>query len=175
MVRAATRIPAPAAASRAFGRRRTVAAATSSSRAGIAAGTLRRADSARPPASARNGSSPRNTQRQPNAWPTRAAIDGPMIPGTTQAVDSIANMRGCSRSGRHRPMAVYAVGPTEPAPSPWTKRASTRNGIVGASPPMARPRANKPSPTANGRQSGIRSRAPPVTTMPISEPRKKAE
>ena len=105
-VRAATRIPAPAATSMALGRRRTTGAAASPPVAGIAAGTLRSADSASPPARARNGSRPRNTQRQPKAWPTTAASDGPMIPGTTQAVDSIANMRGCSRSGRHRPIAV---------------------------------------------------------------------
>ena len=54
-------------------------------------------------------------------------------------------------------------------------RATTRIGIVGAKPPSARPMANSPSPAANGRQSGIRSRAPPVTTIPTRLPRKKAE
>ena len=50
--------------------------------------------------------SPRNTQRHPATSPTTAASDGPRIPGTTHAVDSIANMRGWSRSGRQRPIAT---------------------------------------------------------------------
>ncbi len=35
--------------------------------------------------------------------PARA---GPSTPGSTQAVDSVANIRGLSRSGRLRPMAT---------------------------------------------------------------------
>ena len=51
-----------------------------------------------------SGSSPRKTKRQWNAWATTAATVGPMIPGTTQAVDIVANIRGRSSSGRARPI-----------------------------------------------------------------------
>ena len=46
-----------------------------------------------------SGSSPRNTQRQPNRSATSADAAGPTRPGTTQAVDSTANTRGRSASG----------------------------------------------------------------------------
>jgi len=53
-----------------------------------------------------SGSSPRKTKRQPIESPTVPAITGPMRPGRTHAVDSVANMRGRSASGKVRPMAT---------------------------------------------------------------------
>ena len=45
------------------------------------------------------GSSPRNTHRQPIWLATWAATAGPTRPGITHAVDRVANIRGRSRSG----------------------------------------------------------------------------
>ncbi len=50
------------------------------------------------------GSSPRKTTRQWNVWATTAATVGPMIPGRTQAVESVANIRGRRSSGNARPI-----------------------------------------------------------------------
>ena len=72
-------------------------------------------------------------------------------------------------------MATYAIGWIVPAPRPWTKRAATRKGMVGARPPARRPMANSPRPAANGTARPPRSIAPPTTTIPMSEPRKNAE
>ena len=52
------------------------------------------------------GSSPRNTNRQPMVSPMIPAMAGPMTPGMTHAVDSVANICGRRRSGRRRPMAT---------------------------------------------------------------------
>ena len=48
---------------------------------------------------ATSGSRPRKTQRQPKWLATWAASAGPTSPGTTHAVDRMANMRGCRRCG----------------------------------------------------------------------------
>ena len=98
--------PAPAAASRALGSRRIVAVAAACSSGGAAAGMWRSALTARNPATVRNGIRPRNTRRHVVYSPTIAAIEGPITPGTTHAVESSANIRGCSRSGRVRPIAT---------------------------------------------------------------------
>ena len=66
-------------------------------------------------ASATSGSSPRNTQRQPNASATAPLMAGPMSPGSTHAVDITANMRGCSSAGYARPTAAYATAGMAPA------------------------------------------------------------
>ncbi len=64
----------------------------------------REGDRGRPTRSA--AADPRKTQRQPMVSPTTPAIAGPMTPGSTQAVDSVANICGRNRSGRLRPMAT---------------------------------------------------------------------
>ena len=46
-----------------------------------------------------NGSRPRKTNRHPMNSPTRPASAGPMTPGRTHAVESVANIRGRSRFG----------------------------------------------------------------------------
>ena len=51
------------------------------------------------PATATSGSRPRNTARQLIHAETRSASAGPMMPGTTHAVDSTANIRGRTSSG----------------------------------------------------------------------------
>ena len=117
-----------------------------------------------------SGSRPRNTKRQPIDSPTAPAIAGPSTPGSTHAVESVANIWGRSRSGRLRPIATYAMGGTVPAPSPCRNRAPTSTSIDGARPPMIRPVANSPIPTANGAPRPRRSMSPPTTTMPMSEP-----
>ena len=53
-----------------------------------------------------NGSSPRNTHRQPKYLAISALSAGPASPGATQAVDSTAIIRALSRSGRLRPIAT---------------------------------------------------------------------
>src|SRR3984885_6883551 len=85
---AASAVPAPAAT-------------PSAARYGTAAvpglaggGTGRRASTTSTPAAITSGSRPRNTQRQPTAAATRAAIPGPISPGTTHAVESTANILG---------------------------------------------------------------------------------
>src|ERR1700733_9492619 len=57
-------------------------------------GTWRKASTTSTPAATTSGSKPRNTQRQPTAVATRAAIPGPIRPGTTHAVESTANILG---------------------------------------------------------------------------------
>ena len=53
-----------------------------------------------------NGSRPRKTSRQLAFSATKPLIAGPMIPGTTQAVDSTANIRGRRVSGMPRAIAT---------------------------------------------------------------------
>src|SRR6201996_4548238 len=62
-------------------------------------GTCRKASTTRTPAAITSGSKPRNTQRQPTAAATRAAIPGPIRPGTTHAVERTANIIGRDFSG----------------------------------------------------------------------------
>ena len=57
------------------------------------AGTVRTAEMTR------NGSRPKKTYRQSKNWATKAAAAGPARPGTTQAVERMANMRGRTSSG----------------------------------------------------------------------------
>ena len=90
-------------------------------------------------------------------------------------MDSVANIRGRSRSGMLRPIATYAMGGIVPAPRPWMKRAAMSTGMLGARPPISRPIPNSASPSANGRPRAPRSTVPPTTAIPISEPRKNAE
>ena len=72
----------------------------------VGPGTLRGARTASAPDAARSGSRPRNTARQWNASATMPAMAGPISPGTTHAVESIANIRGRSDSGIDRPIAT---------------------------------------------------------------------
>ena len=53
------------------------------------------------PATATNGSRPRKTQRHPTSDEMRSARAGPIMPGTTHAVDSTANMRARLLDGVH--------------------------------------------------------------------------
>ena len=73
---------------------------------------------------------------------------GPSTPGSTQAVESVANIRGRSRSGRLRPIATYAIGGIVPAPRPWMNRAATRTSIVRGQP--ADEQADREEPEAGG-------------------------
>src|SRR3984957_17189903 len=57
-------------------------------------GTFRRASTNSTQTAITSGSKPGNTQRQPPAAATRAAIPGPTRPGTTHAVESTANILG---------------------------------------------------------------------------------
>ena len=58
------------------------------------------------PAIATSGSKPRNTQRHPSVSDTRSARTGPISPGTTHAVERIANIRGRSASVKALPIAT---------------------------------------------------------------------
>ncbi|MEJ7722221.1 MAG: hypothetical protein WKF58_18140 [Ilumatobacteraceae bacterium] len=58
------------------------------------------------PATMTSGSSPRNTHRQPTTAEARSAIVGPITPGTTHAVDKMANILGRNEAGYMRPMAT---------------------------------------------------------------------
>ena len=98
-----------------------------------------------------------------------------MTPGRTQAVESVANIGGRSRSGSDRAIATYAVGGIAPAPRPCRNRPPTRMPIDGASPQMTRPIANRTRPPRNGRASPARSMSPPATTMPMRSPMKNIE
>ena len=74
---------------------------------------------------AREGHQRQEPQEHPPpaaAAATRAAMAGPISPGTTQAVDITANMRGRQRSGYPREIATYATAGTTPAPRPCTAR-----------------------------------------------------
>ena len=51
------------------------------------------------PAATTSGSRPRNTHRQPTHVEIRSDSAGPTTPGTTQAVESTANIRGRSSTG----------------------------------------------------------------------------
>src|ERR1700759_871229 len=62
-------------------------------------GTCRKASTTSTPAAITSGSKPRNPQRQPTAAATRAAIPGPIRPGTTHAVERTANILGRDLSG----------------------------------------------------------------------------
>src|SRR5664280_2190420 len=61
---------------------------------------------AKAPATATRGNRPKKTHRHPKACATPALINGPTMPGTTQAVDSTAIIRARSPSGKLRPMAT---------------------------------------------------------------------
>ena len=119
----------------------------------VAPGTAMRLRRVIAPASSTSGRSPRKTARQPSAWVTPPARAGPMTPGRTQAVDSVANIGGRSRSGRERAIATYAVGGMAPAPNPCRNRPATRTSIDGARPQITRPIANRMRPPRNGRAS----------------------
>ena len=92
---------------------------------------------------------------------------GPISPGTTQAVDITANMRGRQRSGYPRDIATYATAGTTPAPRPCTARPATSTAMLGAVPPMVRPAAKKARPASIGQPSGTRSAQVPASTMPM--------
>src|SRR5215472_11808582 len=96
--------------------------------------------------SAMNGSSPRNTQRQPNSLAISALIAGPASPGATQAVDSTALILARRPSGRLRPIATYATAGTAPAPSPCSVRPAISTGIDGARPATVSPAPNRTIP-----------------------------
>ena len=117
-----------------------------------------------------SGSRPRNTTRHPIDSPTTPAIAGPRTPGSTHAVDRVANICGRSRSGMLRPIATYAMGGTVPAPRPWMKRPPTSTSIEDARPPTTRPIANRAIPTAKGAARPRRSMSPPTITIPINAP-----
>ena len=72
------------------------------------------------PASTASGTRRRNTHRQPSVRVTSALSAGPAIPGTTHAVDMIANTRGRSCAGYTRPTTTYAVAGIAPPPRPCT-------------------------------------------------------
>ena len=120
------------------------------------------------------GVSPRNTQRHPKACDTRSARIGPIRPGTTQAVATIANSPGRSSSSNTRAMAMYATAGMMPAPSPWMNRPATSTDIDGASPPNRSPAVNVAMPHASAGANPRRSASWPPSTMPIIEPRKNA-
>ena len=90
--RPARATPAPAATRTASSNTRRA------TRSGLA-GTLRSSRSASEPATITSGRRPRKTDRQPMWSATNAASAGPAMPGTTQAVERIANIRGRSESG----------------------------------------------------------------------------
>ena len=92
---------------------------------------------------------------------------GPISPGTTQAVDITANMRGRQRSGYPREIATYATAGTTPAPRPCTARPATSTAMLGAVPPMTRPAAKNARPASIGQPSGTRSAQVPASTMPM--------
>ena len=105
-VRPATVIPADTARTSAAGRRRRVFAAMSCSRPASAptAGPMARsAGSVIAAATAISGRSPRKTSRQWSASATAPAAAGPIRPGTTHAVDSVANILGRRRFGERPP------------------------------------------------------------------------
>ena len=108
MVIAAVNSAVPRVTSRASGRRRRSEAAAAASASAAAGGgaTARSAGVVATAATAISGSSPRKTARQPIVSPTIPAIAGPSTPGSAQAVESHANMRGRSSSGMLRPMAT---------------------------------------------------------------------
>ena len=68
--------------------------------------TARSSRSAKPPATRTRGSKPRNTHRQESRSAITTARAGPAMPGTTHAVERIANMRGRNESGYVRPMTT---------------------------------------------------------------------
>ena len=65
---------------------------------GTPAGMRRSDGKASKAASPGSGASTRKTDRQPNPSAMSPAIPGPISPGTTQAVDVSASMRGLARS-----------------------------------------------------------------------------
>ena len=99
-----------------------------------------------------------------------------MMPGTTQAVASSANICGRSRSGMLRPIATYAMGGIAPAPKPCTKRPDDedRHRRREAADHAGRC-AKRPRPPTNGTTSPSRSIRPPTTAMPRSDARRNAE
>ena len=101
-------------------------------------------------------------------------MTGPISPGTTQAVDITANMRGRQRSGYPRDIATYATAGTTPAPRPCTARPATSTVMLGAVPPMTRPAAKKTRPASIGQPSGTRSAQVPASTMPMRLDSRKA-
>src|SRR5689334_1185085 len=54
--------------------------------------------------------------RQLNTSATTSATPGPSTPGSTHAVDSVANICGRSRSGSVRPIATNEIGGIAPPP-----------------------------------------------------------
>ena len=176
-VSAATSRPAPAGGQERVGQaadRARLAAA--SPVPGSAAGTSRSADSASPPATASSGSRPRNTHRQPSPWPTtrgdRRPDDPGHHPGRGQHREHArlealrqAPADGDVRGRADRPAAQALDEPGADEHRHRRRQAADRE--------PEREQAEARSRT--GATAACRSRAPPVTTMPIRLPRKKAE
>ncbi len=125
-----------------------------------------RAGSAKPVASGSSGTRPRKTQRQPARSATIPANAGPTSPGTTQALESTASMRGFTASGYPHPTQTKATEARRPAPKPCTPRLKTSMSIEDAAPARMRPRTNSTTPAMKGRTGPRRSASLPARMIP---------
>lgn len=101
--------------------------------------------------SSTGGATPRKTQRQPTASVTIPASAGPTRPGTTQALEVSAIMRGRARGAYARAITAYTTALIAPDPDPWMARPTITICIDGARPAMTIPAANSSAPRTNGR------------------------
>ena len=86
----------------------------------------------------------------------------------------MANIRGRSALGQAPADGDVGDRRDRPGTEALDEPGDDEDPIDGARPPISRPIANSPRPSANGRPSPPRSMTPPTTAMPISEPRKNA-
>ncbi len=114
------------------------------------------------------GTMPRNTHRQPIVSVTRPARAGPRSPGTTQALETNAIIRGRADGAYPRAMAAYTTEPSAPDPKPWIARPAMTSGIEVATPDTRRPAANSRVPTASARPGPRRSASEPASVMPMT-------
>ena len=115
---------------------------------------------------ATNGTSPRNTQRQPRCWVSAPASSGPTSEGRTQAVEMAVKIFGRWVSTYCSPIRTYIAVISRPEARPCTTRPSTKIHIAGANPLTSRPPVNSTRPVVMGSRGPRASLSWPLTTIP---------
>ena len=127
-----------------------------------------KAGSTRPIPRGRMKTRPRKTQRQPKKSEMIPASAGPINPGITQALASIATMRGFNCSGYPCPTQAYMTETRIPAPNPCTALLRMKTTIEGAVPARISPITNEATPIMKGSAGPRWSASSPASMRPTS-------